>query len=53
MAEIKNVGTVDVTLTIAELELIRRALRVVPNSDAYADSDDARALLADLSVMPA
>lgn len=54
MAEIKNVGTVDVTLTIAELELIRRVLRMA--KDGYGTADDmdpARDLLADLSVMPA
>lgn len=53
MAEIKNVGTVDVTLTIAELELIRRALRLVIPHGPVEDEDPARDLLADLSVMPA
>lgn len=52
MAHIKTAGHVEVALTFAELELIRVALRVVPNSDAYAHSDAARALLADLDVMP-
>ncbi|MCY0926246.1 hypothetical protein OTB20_08505 [Streptomyces sp. H27-H1] len=52
MAKIKSAGTVDVELTIAELEIIRRVLRVVPNSDAYEDSDAARNLLADLSELP-
>lgn len=52
MARIKTVGSVDVTLTIAELELIRRALHLVCN---FGDADDSpsRDLLADLSVMPA
>ncbi|MGI5404151.1 hypothetical protein ACQEVG_32815 [Streptomyces sp. CA-135486] len=48
MAKVKSVGVVEVELTVAELELIRRALAVVPNSDEYMYSDAARQLLADL-----
>jgi hypothetical protein len=52
VAEIKSAGVVDVTLTVAELELIRRALGLVRS---FGDCDDERPaveLLADLSVMP-
>lgn len=52
MAQIKSAGTVEVVLTIAELELVRRALGLVRN---FGDGDDeypARALLADLAVLP-
>jgi hypothetical protein len=52
MAEIKSVGTVDVTLTVAELELIRRGLRLVKTFGDSEDFDPAADLLADLSVMP-
>ncbi|WP_327712403.1 hypothetical protein OG912_32285 [Streptomyces sp. NBC_00464] len=48
MAVIKSTGTVDVELTLAELELIRRALGLVYNFGATNDMDDALALLADL-----
>ncbi|MFB7919383.1 hypothetical protein [Streptomyces sp. NPDC056061] len=50
MAKIKSTGTVDVELTIAELELIRRALGLVNNFGMVDDERPARALLADLEV---
>jgi hypothetical protein len=53
MAEIKSVGAVDLTVSLTELELIRRALKM--SRDGYGSSDDmepAGALLVDLSVMP-
>lgn len=49
MAKIKTTGTVDVELTLAELELIRRALELVNNFGMFDDERPARALLADLS----
>ncbi|MFI7096405.1 hypothetical protein [Streptomyces lydicus] len=48
MATITGTGTVDVELTVREVDLIRRALRLV---EPYGDVDDwerARDLLADL-----
>ena len=53
MAHIKTAGTVDVALTIGELELIRRALGLVRNFGDMDDESPAHQLLADLSVMPA
>lgn len=53
MAHIKTAGHVDVALTIGELELIRRALKLVNHFGDPYDTDPARVLLADLSVMPA
>ncbi|MFE7624269.1 hypothetical protein [Streptomyces sp. NPDC057509] len=50
MAQIKSTGTVDVELTLAELELIRRALRLVNDFGDMSDWDAAPALLADLEV---
>ncbi|MER5501350.1 hypothetical protein ABT096_29675 [Streptomyces sp. NPDC002561] len=50
MAKIKSTGTVDVELTIAELELIRRALRLVRNLGEPDDDRPALSLLADLEV---
>jgi hypothetical protein len=48
MAQIKSTGTVDVELTLAELELIRRALRLVNNFGEIDDMGPANELLADL-----
>ncbi|GAA3018557.1 hypothetical protein [Streptomyces fulvorobeus] len=48
MAQIKSTGTVDIELTFAELELVRRALGLVNNYGPVDDMDPARALLADL-----
>ena len=53
MAKILTTSQVDVTLTVAELELIRRALGLVRNFGDVDDEEAARDLLADLSVMPA
>jgi hypothetical protein len=53
MAHIKTAGHVDLALTFAELELIRRALHLVRNFGDGDDDSPARDLLADLSVMPA
>lgn len=50
MAQIKSTGTVDVELTLAELELIRRALKLVDHFGTTDDERPARALLADLEV---
>lgn len=50
MAQIKSTGTVDVELTFAELELIRRALQLVNNYGSVDDDRPARTLLADLEV---
>ncbi|MGW1547496.1 hypothetical protein [Streptomyces sp. NPDC002346] len=50
MAQIKSTGTVVVELTLAELELIRRALALVNNYGSTDDERPARALLADLEV---
>ncbi|WNI28635.1 hypothetical protein [Streptomyces sp. ITFR-6] len=50
MAVIKSTGTVDVELTLAELELIRRSLRLIDNYGLTDDERPARALLADLEV---
>ncbi|WP_198540777.1 hypothetical protein [Streptomyces sp. NTK 937] len=50
MAKIKSTGTVDVELTLAELELIRRALGLVRDFGDMADWDPATALRADLEV---
>ncbi|WP_018555305.1 MULTISPECIES: hypothetical protein [unclassified Streptomyces] len=50
MAQIKSTGIVDVELTFAELELVRRALGLVHNYGNTDDMDPARALLADLEV---
>ncbi|MCM2391736.1 hypothetical protein [Streptomyces albipurpureus] len=49
MAKIKSTGTVDVELTFAELELIRRALGLVQNFGSVDDEWPARELLGDLS----
>ncbi|MFF6928337.1 hypothetical protein [Streptomyces californicus] len=49
MAKIKSTGTVDVELTLAELELIRRALGLVNSFGMVDDERPALALLADLS----
>ncbi|MEV7425180.1 hypothetical protein [Streptomyces sp. NPDC091212] len=48
MAKIKSTGTVDVELTVAELELIRRALWSHINYGSQDDESPARTLLADL-----
>lgn len=48
MATIKSTGTVDVEVTYAELELLRRALRLVKDFGDVDDWDAARDLLADL-----
>ncbi|MGW6638488.1 hypothetical protein [Streptomyces cyaneofuscatus] len=50
MAKIKRTGTVDVELTFAELELIRRALGLVRDFGDMADWGAASALRADLEV---
>lgn len=46
-----RMGTVVVELSLTELELILRALAVVPNSDAYEHADEARKLRGDLDVV--
>ncbi|WP_199806510.1 hypothetical protein [Streptomyces sp. NRRL F-5630] len=48
MAVIKSVGKVDVELALSELELIRRALRLVKEFGEVEDWEPARDLLADL-----
>ncbi|MFI6444694.1 hypothetical protein [Kitasatospora sp. NPDC050543] len=48
MAKIKEIGTVTVELTVAELDIVRRALHLVEMDD----DRPARDLLADLSQMP-
>ncbi|WP_327379420.1 hypothetical protein [Streptomyces sp. NBC_01212] len=48
MAQIKSTGTVDVELTFAELELIRRALRLVDCYGTPEDEGPACTLLDDL-----
>ncbi|MFE5159127.1 hypothetical protein ACFY1A_17050 [Streptomyces sp. NPDC001520] len=48
MAKLKTIGTVDVELSFPELELVRRALRLVENFGNVNDWDEARDLLADL-----
>lgn len=50
MAQIKPAGTVDVELTLAELELIRRGLQSLIDYGMQDDDRPARELLADLEV---
>jgi hypothetical protein len=49
MAQIKSAGTVVVELSISELELVRRSLKLVDNFGLVDDEQPARELLADLS----
>jgi hypothetical protein len=49
VAKVKSIGTVDVELTVTELSLIRRALKLVHNFGGNDDMDPARDLLADLA----
>lgn len=51
MAKVKSVGTVDVELTVAELELVRRALGLVNHFGRPDDEHPARDLLTDLETM--
>ncbi|BDM70580.1 hypothetical protein HEK616_40670 [Streptomyces nigrescens] len=48
MAKIKSTGTVDVEATYEELELLRRALRLVKTFGEVDDWDLAQELLTDL-----
>lgn len=49
MAQIKSAGSVVVELSMAELEVVRRALVLVDNFGPVADMDPARELLGDLA----
>ncbi|EHM24242.1 hypothetical protein SPW_7336 [Streptomyces sp. W007] len=51
MAGIKSADIVDVPLTVAELELIERALRLVENFGLVDDEGPARDLLRDLEAI--
>jgi hypothetical protein len=49
MAQIKSAGIVVVELSLPELELVRRALKLVDDFGVGDDWEPARELLADLS----